>query len=344
MKDVQAVAKYIQAQDRGSTCVLATLVSVDGSSYRRAGARMLLLADGRRIGSISGGCLEEDVLIHAREVAADGRPKLLAYDTGSENELVWGPGSGCGGTVRVLLERVSGAPAWAVALKGNLGAGRPTRIETVWAAQDPALLGTRLADENAVEDLASPPGSGTPRPNLSVFSMVVEPAPHLFIYGAGDDARPLARFASELGWGVTVADPRAAFASIERFPGVCRLVVGPPDELIGRTAPGPSALAVVMTHSFSHDLGLVRHLINRPLAYLGLLGARMRTEKLLDALAASGSPVQPELRARLHAPIGLDIGAEGPEEVALSIVAEIQAAITRRNARPLRERKGPIHE
>jgi xanthine/CO dehydrogenase XdhC/CoxF family maturation factor len=102
MKDVQAVAKYLQAQDRDSTCVLATLVSVEGSSYRRAGARMLLLADGRRIGSISGGCLEEDVLIHAREVAADGRPKLLAYDTGSENELVWGPGSGCGGTVRVL--------------------------------------------------------------------------------------------------------------------------------------------------------------------------------------------------------------------------------------------------
>jgi xanthine/CO dehydrogenase XdhC/CoxF family maturation factor len=150
--------------------------------------------------------------------------------------------------------------------------------------------------------------------------------------------------AKELGWHVTIADPRAAFATKERFPSAEALVVSPADLLVNRVAPGGDVLAVVMTHHYVHDVPILRDLLARPLAYLGLLGPRKRAEKILNDLGASGLEISPEQRARLHAPVGLDIGADAPEQVALSIIAEMQAALSGRNARPLRERTRPIHE
>jgi xanthine/CO dehydrogenase XdhC/CoxF family maturation factor len=176
-----------------------------------------------------------------------------------------------------------------------------------------------------------------------IFREIIEPPPPLFIFGAGDDAQPLARFAEQLGWRVTLADPRASLAKAGRFPEADAILVGPSDDLVARAAPGPRALAVVMTHNFSHDLNLLRDLLARPLAYLGLLGPRQRADMILDALARAGAPITAAVRSALHAPVGLDLGAETPEEVALSIIAEMRAALSRRDARPLRERKGRIH-
>lgn len=330
MKELPAIVAAL-VEPAAHPSVLATLVSVEGSSYRRPGARLLMTTNGLRIGSISGGCLEEDVLARARQVLDTGRAETVVYDTTSENDLVWGVGLGCHGVVRVLLEKIVPPTPWARVLAANFDQRRSTALAIIHGGADPAQWGTRLA---APGDCADPE---------ALFLDEVQPPPALVIFGAGDDAQPLARLAAELGWETTVADPRAAFASAARFPTARQRVVAPADRLVAEVNPGPDALAVVMTHHYVHDVPILRDLLARPLQYLGLLGPRKRAEKILSDLAAAGVMVTAEQRARLHAPVGLDLGADSPEQVALSILAEMQAVRARRDARPLRERSRPIH-
>jgi xanthine dehydrogenase accessory factor len=331
MRELPAIVTALLAPD-GQPGVLATLVAVEGSSYRRPGARLFMKSDRSRIGSISGGCLEEDVLARANKVLETGISDTVIYDTTSENDVVWGVGLGCHGVVRVLLEKTPPRPPWAMALAANFTRRRPTALAITYAGNDRSQWGTRLAS----------PGD-CPDPETLFLEMVAPPSA-LVIFGAGDDAKPLARLAKELGWHVTIADPRAAFATKERFQDADTLVVSPAEALVDRVNPGADALAVVMTHHYVHDVPILRDLLARPTAYLGLLGPRKRAERILDDLGASGSDISPEQRSRLHAPVGLDIGADAPEQVALSILAEMQAALSGRNARPLRERTRPIHE
>lgn len=328
---VQIVDRLTAAEPAG---VLATLVEVAGSSYRRAGARLLVTRDEQRIGSISGGCLEEDVIARSRSVSVSGRADLVTYDTTSENDLIWGVGLGCHGVVKVLLEKLPVQPAWATALAQNLVARRPTPLAILWQHADVALLGTRLAGSLPRDSTA---GS-------RVFRQDVQPPPALTIFGAGDDVRPLLDAAKQLGWHVTVADPRAAFATHERFPLADRIIAAPATELVARANLEPDALAVVMTHHYIHDVPVLRALLGSPAAYVGLLGPRKRAERILADLAGDGAQINPEQLARFHAPVGLDVGAETPAEVALSILAEIQACRAGRDGRPLRLRTTPIHE
>jgi xanthine/CO dehydrogenase XdhC/CoxF family maturation factor len=326
MKELQAIVGRLCTADSGS--VLATLVTAEGSSYRRPGARMLV-CKGIRTGSISGGCLEEDLVARAARVAASGDAELATYDTSAEDDLLWGVGMGCHGVVRILIEPVPPRPPWAAAVERNLREGTRTRLEVVW--ENPSgKVGTRLG--------GPPMGAGA-----KVLVEDLAPAPSLIIFGAGDDAIPLARHARELGWGVTVADPRAAMATKERFPGMGRLITAPADVLVSQAAPTGGSLAVVMTHHYLHDVPLMRGLLPLPLGYLGLLGPRARAERILSDIAAAGIEVTGAMRARVRAPVGLDLGAEGAEEVALSIIAEMAAVVSGRDARPLRERKQPIH-
>jgi xanthine/CO dehydrogenase XdhC/CoxF family maturation factor len=331
MKELRAIVGHLLTAE-GIT-VLATLATVEGSSYRRPGARMLVAEGGARIGSISGGCLEEDLLERSVRVRATGRPQLATYDTTEENDLLWGVGQGCRGVIRVLLEPVSPKPDWARAVAANLRSGRPTRLAVTWDNRV-GLLGTALAD-------ALP--SGSQRQVDGVFDDLVGPPTALAIFGAGDDAQPLARMAIELGWNVTVADPRPLLPTSERFPGAAALVLGPASELVARAAPLPGSLAVVMTHHYLHDRSVARHLLPIPLAFLGLLGPKRRADRMLAEIAAEGLALTPEVMARLHAPVGLDIGAESPEEVALSIIAEMASSLSGRDASPLRNRVLPIH-
>jgi xanthine/CO dehydrogenase XdhC/CoxF family maturation factor len=326
MKELQAIVGHLG----GAGGVLATLVTVEGSSYRRPGARMLL--DGEvRIGSISGGCLEEDLVERAKRVAADGRAEVVVYDTLTDDDVPWGVGLGCHGVVRILLERVPARPDWAAALAENFRAGRSTNLAVVWGRHG-GPLGTRLAVGGA-------PGEGA----AGSLDETISPPTALAIFGAGDDAQPLARFACELGWRVTVADPRPAFLTAARFPGASARVLGPADELVARATPPPDSLAVVMTHHYRHDRPLLRHLLPLPLAYLGLLGPKARAERILSDIAEEGFAITAEMRDRLRAPVGLDLGAETPPEVALSIIAEMTAVLAGRDGRPLRERTLPIH-
>lgn len=329
MKELQAIVRELVSAP-AEPSVLATLVSVEGSSYRRPGARLLLKGkELARTGSISGGCLEEDVIARAHRVFASGVAESVVYDTTSENDLVWGVGLGCHGIVRVLVEKLPPRPDWAASLATNFAARRPTDLAVVHAGAA-AELGTRLA----------PP---TGRQGAEVFCETVRPPTSLVIFGAGDDAQPLARLAKEIGWHVTIGDPRAAFATPARFPGADGLVIAPADALVQRIAPENGALVVVMTHHYVHDVPLLRALLPLPLLYLGLLGPKKRADRILADLAAEGGGITAEQRARLHAPVGLDLGADAPEQVALAIIAEMQAALTGRNARPLRDRTKPIH-
>jgi xanthine dehydrogenase accessory factor len=331
MKELQSIVAWLCRSDAPS--VLATLVAVEGSSYRRPGARMLITGGRASVGSISGGCLEEDLIERSRRVDDIGHAELVVYDTAVENDIVWGVGLGCHGIVRILLEPLAPRPEWAVALGENLRTGRATDLVVVWDNPD-GPVGTRLKDDPMV---------GRQGRGDGIFNERVDPPTSLTIFGAGDDARPLARMALELGWRVTMADPRSAMLTAERFPGVSALVLGPAEELVARSSPLPGSLAVVMTHHYRNDIPLLLHLLPLTLSYLGLLGPRRRTERILADIAARGLVVTPDMRSRLRAPVGLDLGAEAPEEVALSIIAEMASVLSGRDARPLRERERPIH-
>jgi xanthine/CO dehydrogenase XdhC/CoxF family maturation factor len=330
MKELPAIVSALLAPGAGES-VLATLATAEGSSYRRPGARLLLRPAGVRIGSISGGCLEEDVIARASQVRTTGRAETVVYDTTSENDLVWGVGLGCHGVVKVVIEKLPPRPAWVRALAENFAARRTTALAVVHDAGTGSPLGTQLAS------------AAGPADTDRVFLNTIPPPTALVIFGAGDDAQPLARLARELGWHVTVADPRPASATRERFPTAEKIVVGPAGELPGRVTLDAGTLAVVMTHHYVHDVPLLRALLPQPLAYLGLLGPKKRADKILADLASEGTAATAEQRARLHAPVGLDLGADSPEQVALAIVAEMQATLTGRNARALRERTRPIH-
>jgi xanthine dehydrogenase accessory factor len=327
MKELRAIVAHLLAAE--TETVLATLVTAEGSSYRRPGARMLVMREGARIGSISAGCLEGDLIERSARVHATGRPALVTYDTTGENDLLWGTGQGCRGVIRVLLEPLMPRPDWARAAAENFRARRPTGLAVTWDSRA-GPLGTALA-------------TAAERATDGVFDNLVGPPTLLCIFGAGDDAQPLARVAIDLGWNVTVADPRPALPTAERFPGAAALVLGPASELVARAAPTPGSLAVVMTHHYLHDRSVTRHLLPIPLAFLGLLGPKRRADRMLAEIAADGLALSEEMMARVHSPVGLDLGAESPEEVALSILAEMASTLSGRDATPLRNRVLPIH-
>jgi xanthine dehydrogenase accessory factor len=327
MREIAAILDLLAAHE-DSPAVLATLVRAEGSSYRLPGARLLWLPDGTRTGSISGGCLEEEVIERARHVLATARAEAVSYDTATENDLIWGSGSGCAGRVHLLIEPLPvRRPVWIAALRENQRVLRDTALAVVHAS-DPTL-GTQLADGRPAH-----PG---------VFLETIPPPPQLAVFGAGDDARPLVRMARELGWHVTVVDSRAAYATAARFPEATFVLVQPPASAVAAVAPNARSLAVVMTHRFRDDAVLLRQLLATPLAYLGVLGPRHRTECLLAEIATTGFVVTPVMHAQLHAPVGLDLGGSSPETVALAILAEMQCRLTGRTPIHLSERTAPIH-
>ncbi len=341
--------------------VLATVVHVKGSAYRRPGARMLILADGRRIGTVSGGCLEADVSRKAWWFTEGGKPSVRAYDTSSEDDAVWEFGLGCNGVVHVLFERVETFETQE--LLRFLDTNRTARRGVVVATVVSAVAGTGVREgERLLLDAGGVQGGtlrGTPveaeillhtpacfleqkssllhLANCDVFvEWVGAPVP-LVVFGAGHDAIPLVKFAKELGWHVTVADGRANYARASRFPGADRVVVsGPADPLAGIEITRES-MVVLMTHNYPMDVRLVERILPRKPRYLGLLGPKTRSEKLL---AEAGQPTH---GVDVHAPVGLDLGSDMPEAIALSIIAEIQASLCGREGSMLMRRESPIH-
>jgi xanthine/CO dehydrogenase XdhC/CoxF family maturation factor len=268
---------------------------------------MLILRDGTTIGSISGGCLEQDVIAHAAEVRASGEAKLLSYDTTLEEDILFGVGLGCKGLIEILVEPISHAVE------------KLRVVEKVFATGKSAFVRHERDGEVIFEERVHAPIK-------------------MFVFGAGYDAIPLARLASQMGFVVTVVDRRPAYATKERFPDAEVVVAN------GVTCSmGERSAAVVMSHHYVSDRDYLKALLPLPISYLGLMGPRRRAEKMLQEIREEGVMVGDELLAKLHNPVGLDIGAEGPEEIALAILAEINAVFAGHGGGMLREKKGPIH-
>jgi xanthine/CO dehydrogenase XdhC/CoxF family maturation factor len=337
-----------QARRQGRRSALATVVRTRGSSYRRAGARMLVVEDGETIGSVSGGCLERDVVRRALASLMREKAELVTYDTADDDHV----GVGCRGEVTVLVEPF---PAESLATIESWLARRESGVvATIVGTRTTHRLGTRLLlDErgDVTGDLVDPAILNEMREvsrtairwcgAAEVWFEVIKPSPRLVIFGAGHDAEPLAALAKGLGWHVSVVDVAASTRTRERFAAADLVIVAGPAQACARMAFDETVSAVVMTHNLRRDRELLELLIPSKIGYLGLLGPRMRAEEILAEIQASGLPLTG--LDRLHAPVGLDIGADTPAEVALSILAEIRAFHAGRVGGHLRDRSEPIH-
>ncbi|HEY0101605.1 MAG TPA: XdhC family protein, partial [Pyrinomonadaceae bacterium] len=383
MNEVRALVEAFDgANERGERCALATVVSVEGSSYRRPGARMLVCEGGASTGTISAGCLEADVIEHAKRVIRTGEAVLVEYDTAStSDEMAWGLGLGCNGVVRVLVEPLAPGSTYVEALRRSCRTreeASPVTVATVYqqtasgsasAAAARVATGARLfideggaacrehlSDEAAsliegdVRMTACAEPSGTrvyevEGGSLKVFVETLLPPVQLVIFGAGHDALPVVEFARGLGWQTEVVDPQARPACLSRFAPADRVTLSRPEEVGARVRITPQTLTLLMSHNYSHDLALLKFLLASPARYIGVMGPRKRTERMLCELAVSDGAfsLREANMDRLHSPTGLDLGANTPAEIALSIITEMRAVLDGRRGGMLRERRGSIH-
>jgi xanthine dehydrogenase accessory factor len=352
--EIVSAFELLCAQEKPAA--FATVIAVSGSAYRRPGARMLIAEDGRTWGGVSGGCLERDVTRRARGVIASGRPVICCYDTADDEDLYTGVATGCRGTVELFIEplsrqqpgpfpwlaqtlrdRVSVHLATVVKVFGNVSALAGDRLD----GSDPPtsdalaqLLGRRLKSPVARPHVARiEVGDGS----VDFFFETLTPPQSLIVFGGGPDAVPLMTIAKTLGWHVTIVASRPATGAGERFAVADSLYVTSSADPTAGVSVGKDAAVVLMTHNFPRDVAILRGLQTRP-RYLGILGPRRRTDELLTEL-----PNVPFLEDA-YGPIGLDLGCETAEEIALSVVAEIQAVLRDAPAVSLRDRPGPIHQ
>jgi len=323
------------AQALGQPAALATVVRVHGSAYRREGARILIRADGTHECLLSGGCLEPAVAATAARVIATGASELVTYDLAEDS--VWGLGIGCSGAVDIYIEPIEHdefSRAWLDVEERGQSAVRVTPLSgasgQLLVLGDGGTMGELTTPLDAVERIAREL-LDAPRPHstavrigdVDLFFAVCAPPPRLVIFGAGHDAVPLARGAWELGYDVTVIDVRDAFLSADRFPGAT--LVSDFSRLAQLVPLGPQASVVIMNHHLERDREAVRIALASDARFVGVLGPRSRLQKLVAALAAAGDPVDAAALARVRSPIGLALGAETPEEIAVSILGELIA-------------------
>lgn len=366
---IAIVESLRRAAAAGESVVLATVVRVVGSSYGGVGARMVIRVDGSTVGLVSGGCLESDLCAHAVEVHSTGLPRLVTYDTRADDDAVWGLGLGCNGLIDVLLQPLSPEHATAAAdlLGAALSADAPSAVATViqsgpargapsvgaqalfgaaelcsgdWG-DGAALAGARSRAADALA--AGRSGVAHESDGAQITLEVVTPVIRLVVCGSGPDAAPVCRLARDLGWDVTVIEHRAITeAHARRFPDVTAVECPEPGALSDVVPLSARTAAVVMSHHFARDTDYVRALLAAGVAYVGVLGPRARTERMLAELATRGDQ-PPDNSQALFGPVGLDLGGEGPEAIALAIVAEISAVMHERDASHLRDRAAELH-
>ncbi|MFZ4452597.1 XdhC family protein [Salibacterium aidingense] len=334
MEDIHSILKHVL--NKPEQAVLATIIHVEGSAYRKEGTSMLVQADGFQIGLLSGGCLEDDIHARFEDICRHG-PRLMTYDMRGEKELSWGEGSGCNGVIQVLLEPINEVMFTHMhRLKDFLEQGQtvymakkltslPEQLETLYQTANDSFgtwsgFGPEswMAEKSGVKEIEE---SGD-----HVYFHRFEPKPRLFVFGANTDARPLVHLAARSGFSVTVSDWRPALCSEAFFPEADMLVVGFPEELKNSLSIGPNDYAVLLTHHFQRDKELLPFLMEKKLKYLGVLGSRSRTARLLD-----GGRIPEEI----NTPAGLSIAAEGPDEIAVSIVSELIMRSKERTSQPV---------
>ncbi len=340
--------------------VLATVIRTGGSTYAKPGAQMLIARNGEYAGLLSGGCLEGDLREHARAVIASGEARIVSYDLRSKDDQLFGLGAGCEGAMDILLTgHGPHAEGWQplTLMEAAYRRGDEMRLAMVTATAHPKIpLGISFPADGEFPDYlvtddtlrmlhaaaSRAAGNSLVRVDgttIELFVAAIPAPPRLLLLGGGPDARPVATLAAFLGWRATVVDHRAAYLDPARFPEGTRLVEALAADVADAVALDDFSAAIVMSHHLDSDLHYLRALASSSVPYVGLLGPAARREKLLGDL---GDPA-PSLRARLRAPVGLDIGGRTPEAIALSIVGEVQAALAGRGGRPFSETsKGDI--
>jgi xanthine/CO dehydrogenase XdhC/CoxF family maturation factor len=365
LTDVLSAIESLSA--RGERLALATIVAVRGSTYRRPGARLLVPEDGELVGNISGGCLENDVADVAKIVMREGTARIVSFDLTADDDAVWGWGLGCNGAFELFVEPADKAAEVAGVLRMALEEERPICMVTVLdSTAEGVVQGDRVlirpggtlersfgdealdaAAREAALELLERERSEIRQLTETVraFVEVLEPPLRLLVCGAGHDAVPLVKQAAALGWSPIVVDDRPEFLNRERFPEAADFVlVERPDKMAEVAPVDERTFVVVMTHNFLRDKEYVRSLLSSLARFVAMLGPAVRTNRLLDELREEGVEVTERDLARIHGPAGLDLGAEGPEEIAAAICAEIVAIKRERGAGFLRDRPGPIHE
>ena len=368
LTDVLSAIESLSA--RGERLALATIVAVRGSTYRRPGARLLVPEEGEMVGNISGGCLENDVADVARIVMREGMARIVSFDLTADDDEVWGWGLGCNGAFELFVEPAAKAAEVAGALRIALEEERPIAMITVLDSTVPNVeQGDRLLvrpDGSTEGELGDPDVASEGRDaalellaeerseiralsgvegEARSFVEVLEPPLRLVICGAGHDAAPLTDAAAALGWNPIVVDDRPEFLNRERFPSAAGFVLVERPDKVAEVAPiDARTYVVVMSHNFLRDKDYVRSLVSSPVRFIAMLGPAVRTNRLLTELRDEGVDLSEETLGRIRGPAGLDLGAEGPEEIAAAIVAEIVAVKRGRRGGFLKDRAGPIHE
>lgn len=351
---------------------LATVVDVEGSSYRRAGARMLVTEDGQLTGAISGGCLEGDALRKALLVINQQHNKLVTYDTNDEDDAKLGVQLGCNGVVHILFEPIEPEnPFHPLNLLEELFAKRQEGVLiTLFSLahpQDPVpgtsvlILGDTVVSEYAFnedfnEELFTEASHALVNKKsftkeylfeqqlLTAFVEFIRPPVSLLLAGAGNDAVPLVGMAHLLGWEVTLLDGRPTHANSLRFPLANRILVAKPEDWQNLVEIDEQTVVVLMTHNYNYDLAVLKHLLTQPVGtYIGSLGPKKKLERMLGDLKAAGLVPTAQQMNSIYGPVGLDLGAETAEEIALSIVAEIKKVLAGKSAGSLREKQEAIH-
>lgn len=368
MKEQKAIIEAFHKTDLTQRkAALATVVQVRGSSYRSPGARMLITDDGKWVGSISGGCLEGDALRKARQVMAENKPVTVTYDTREDSNQNLGIGLGCNGVIDVLLEPVSAddskSPiklfetlitskepvALATIFSNSISTGEKLLINT---RQDKLISFSNTEIEKMImQDLVKVfetrkceakkytfKGS-----ELEVFLELIQPSISLMIFGGGFDARPVSQLAKSLGWEVMVTDECVAHIAPVFFPTADKLSLCHRDFIDRDFDITPFTACVLMSHNYDYDRDVLKKLIPSAAPYIGILGPRKRFDKMLEEFAEKHITLSSDDIHRIHSPIGLDIGAETPDEIAMSIISEIQSKFNNRSGGFLKYREAPIH-
>ena len=341
-----AVLEAVRTWSESDTSfALATVVGVRGSTYRGLAARQLVAADGTSLGTVSGGCLDNDLREVALRVIESGVPTQVEFDLTADDEAIWGWGVGCNGATDLLVE----PSASAMDLVAMVAAAATDTFCIVHTVPDTSRrrIVTRGddADDPLVAAALEAIESGRHRTEIMegsrlLFEVVGAP-PRLVVFGAGHDAAPVIAQAAMLGFRTVVVDDRRQFLTSERFPQAHELIHAEPAELARAIRPDAKTAVVLMSHNYLRDLDALESLLGTSAPYIGALGPGERLERMLDDLADRGIDVAADDLARIHGPAGLDIGAEGPTEIGWSVMAEVLAVMRGKSGGPLRARKGP---
>ncbi len=371
MKEFKTIVNEYQKIDFNlHKAALATVVRVRGSSYRSPGARMLITDDGKWVGSISGGCLEGDALRKARLVMQSNNPMTVTYDTREESNQNLGIGLGCNGMIDVLIEpinpMVSQNPV--KVFSSIIEANKPVAFATIFNSKEGVITGNKILidDEASIlhNTITDPALCETIKTDLlelfdsnksqskkysfeendiEVYLELVQPSIAVIIFGGGFDARPVSTLAKSLGWDVSVTDECVAHIAPVFFPDANKLSLCDRNFIDRDFNITPYTACILMSHNYEYDRDVLRKILKSPTPYIGILGPRKRFDKMLSEFEKEGVQLAPDDIRRIHSPIGIDIGAETPDEIALSIIAEIQAKFSNRSGGFLKYRQGPIH-